>query len=160
MYLIEKATERRIAAELSIVNERDYQKIERASTFGFDWRQESVYEVWKLVAPEWSNDILGLISLIDYPEELRVHGNLIEVATPHVGKSKQLDRIAGCLIAKGCIESFRRRYFGFFSVIPKTLLIDHYQDLYGFRQFGRQLAVQLDESKTLVKEYLPNEKIF
>ena len=96
------------------------------------------------------DDVLGVVSLIDVQEELRIHLNLIEVSRTHVGRKKKLDNIAGCLIAFACSIAFKRNYGGFVSLLPKTELIDLYQDKYGFRQYGRLLAVEFDSSKLLV----------
>ena len=63
------------------------------------------------------------MSLIDYPEEYRIHLNLIEIQSKNQGKNKKIDRIAGCLIAFACELSFARGYYGFVSLQPKTRLI-------------------------------------
>jgi len=49
-----------------------------------------------------------------------------------MGPGKKLDRIAGCLIAFACKESFKRGHDGCIFLIPKTYLINHYQEKYGF----------------------------
>ncbi len=80
--------------------------------------------------------------------------NLIEVTRSNVGKVKKLDNIAGCLIAYACSIAFKKGYGGFVSLLPKTKLIDLYQNKYGFRQYGRLLAVEFESSKYLVDKYL------
>jgi hypothetical protein len=63
----------------------------------------------------------------------------------------------GCLIAWACRLAFIKGYYGFVSLIPKTRLIEHYKNAYGFEQFGRQLAVDAEQSHSLIKKYLKNE---
>ena len=50
--------------------------------------------------------------------------------------------------------STMRGYFGFVSVQPKTRLIDLYQNKYGFRQYGRLLAIEQEASRFLINNYL------
>ena len=44
------------------------------------------------------------------------------------------------------------------SLLPKTKLIDLYQNKYGFRQFGRLLAVEGKSSQFLIQKYLFDEE--
>lgn len=99
-------------------------------------------------------EIVGLISIIDIPEELRLHIHLLEISGENIGRSKKIERIAGCLIAYARRISFSKGYGGFVSLIPKTRLINYYQEKYGFPQFGRQLAVLGETSKNLIQKYL------
>ncbi len=92
--------------------------------------------------------------MIDFPKEYRIHVNLLEVSSENVGNKKQYRNIAGCLIAYCCRLSFERGYGGFVSLIPKTQLIRHYQEKYGFEQFGRQLAVHSATSERIIQKYL------
>lgn len=101
--------------------------------------------------------ILGLISLVDYPEEYRIHLNLIEVGMKNIGKNKEIENIAGFLIAFACQIAFDKDYFGFVSLKPKTHLIDLYQKKYGFRQYGILLAVEQHSSIVLINKYLTDE---
>jgi len=94
-----------------------------------------------------------------FKPEWRVHINLIEVNIEDIGRAKKLDHIAGCLIAYACAISFKKGYGGFVSLTPKTKLIGLYQNKYGFRQFGRMLAVQFEFSERLMKKYLGDEEI-
>lgn len=135
----------------------DFAKIRRNKEFVFDWALEQACEVFKLYLKEDESRILGLLSVKDYPEELRIHINLVEVIKSQVGRIKALDNIAGCLIAYACTLAFKRGYDGFVSLQPKTRLIDHYQDKYGFRQYGRLLAVEYESSKQLIDKYIGDE---
>lgn len=135
----------------------DFAKIQRSSEFIFDWKLEEGCEVFKLYLKDDESQILGLLSIKNYPEELRIHINLIEVAKSQVGKAKILDNIAGCLIAYTCALAFKRGYEGFVSLLPKTQLIHLYQHKYGFRQYGRFLAIDYKNSKQLIDKYIGDE---
>jgi hypothetical protein len=132
--------------------------ISESEEFSFDWHEEIENEVFKIYLKDNSDNILGLLSLIDYPEELRIHLNLIEVGKSNIGQTKKIDNIAGCLIAVACKISFDRNYFGFVSLKPKTRLISLYQEKYGFSQYGRLLAVEGGPSNQLIKKYLSDEE--
>jgi hypothetical protein len=113
-----------------------------------------LYALW--VIPD--NEIVGLMALKDVPEELRIEIVLLECSQENVGKTKVYERIAGCLMAFACRLAFIRGYYGFVSLVPKTQLIQHYLKMYGFEQFGRQLALDLDRSKLLIDKYLQDER--
>jgi hypothetical protein len=100
---------------------------------------------------------MSLINLIKFPEENRIHLNLIEVAKMQQGKNKEIKNIAGCLIAFACSISASFNYFGFVSLEPKTDLIDYYILEYGFKVYGKFLAVDLPEANLLIKKYLNHE---
>lgn len=144
----------------AIINEMlpdDYAEVRKDKGFIFNWETEQTNKVYKICLKEDESRILGLLSLIDYPEEFRIHINLVEVSRINVGKIKKLENIAGCLIAFACLIAFKRGYGGFVSLLPKTELIDLYQDKYGFRQYGRLLAVEFESSKNLIDKYIGDE---
>ncbi|MGB3776959.1 MAG: N-acetyltransferase [Tunicatimonas sp.] len=151
MNVVEVETGKRIKASILPLNGGG-RKLPK-SLFAFDWTREDLYEVYNLqiVATE---ELVGLVSAIDFPEEYRIHINLLEVSRENVGSKKQYRNIAGCLLAYCCRLSFERGYDGFVSLIPKTQLVRHYQEKYGFEQFGRQLAVYSTTSEHLIQRYL------
>lgn len=157
MKITRKVSGELIAVVIGELTATDIAKIRRSKEFVFDWELEQATELYKLYLKDDESQILGLLSLKDYPEELRIHINLIEVIKSQVGKTKTLDHIAGCLIAYACALAFSRGYEGFVSLQPKTRLIDLYQDKYGFRQYGRLLAVEYEISKQLIDKYIGNE---
>lgn len=136
---------------------KDYRAIKKDPSFSFDWETEKRFEVYKIYLLSDDNTILGLMSLVDVPGEYRIHLNLLEVSKPHQGKDKELDFIAGCLIAFAAEIAIKRGYYGFVSLEPKTMLIDHYQNKDGFRQYGRYLGIEGLSSQTLVNKYLGDE---
>lgn len=145
---------KRLKVEVALCSPSELQSID---DFEFDWDNESAFEVYKLSISK-TNKTLGLMSLERVSEELRIEIRLLEICTSNVGKNKTYDRIAGVLIAYACKEAFFSGFYGFVSLVPKTNLIEHYQSKYGFEQFGRHLAVQLESSEKLMNEYLLDEK--
>lgn len=153
MPLIDKKSGKSLKSVIEEVVKSDYQRIKKSKQYKFDWRKESDNEVYKIYLKDNDNEILGLMSLIDVPEEFRIHLNLIEVGSKNRGKEKEIENIAGCLIAFACQVAFDKDYFGFVSLKPKTRLIDLYQNKYGFRQYGRLLGIEQESSRELIKKY-------
>ena len=153
-----KKSGKTLKSSIEAVLKSDYAWIKKSSTFKFDWKVESKNEVYKIYLIDEEDEILGLMSLIDYPGEYRLHMNLIETSGDQRWKEKTIYNIAGCLLAFGCQVAFNRGYYGFMSLHPKTKLIDLYQDKYGFNQFGRLLAVEGESAKYLITKYLFDEE--
>lgn len=153
MKLINIKTGEEIEAEISLVANSDYKLIKSGKRFGFDWGKEKKFLVYKITFKE-GEEILGLLSLIDVPEELRIHINLIESSKENQGSKKLIDRIPGCLIAFTAQEAFSKGYNGFVSLTPKTKLINYYIEKYGFVQYGRNLALDGEEAMKLIEKYL------
>jgi hypothetical protein len=125
--------------------------------FEFDWLTESSFMVFRLEILS-SNEILGLMSIDLIPVELRLEIRLLELSKENVGRQRRFENVAGILIASACKISFKMGFFGFVSLIPKTRLITHYQPRYGFEQYGRHLAVDMEKSQLLIKKYLEDAK--
>jgi DTW domain-containing protein YfiP len=84
-----------------------------------------------------------LIALIDFPEEERTEIKLLTVSIENIGKQKQFDRIAGCLIAFAAREAVRKfKKFPALSLIPKTELKQHYISKYNMADAGWQLYLE------------------
>lgn len=158
MPLSDISTDKVLESTIERVLKSDYKLILNSKEYRFDWRGESKNQVYKIYLKGQDDKILGLMSLIDVTEEYRIHLNLIEVGLQNRRKDKEIENIAGCLIAFACRLAFDRDYFGFVSLKPKTQLINLYQDKYGFRQYGRLLAVEQESSMVLISKYLRNEK--
>lgn len=157
-HLEDKESGESLRSLIERVVDADYDEIEASGQFVFEWREEKHNEVYKIyLLDKDERQILGMMSLIDRPEEYRIHLNLIEVRAEHQGRGKKIDKIAGCLIAFACQLAFGRGYFGFVSLQPKTKLIGWYQEKYGFRQYGRLLGVEQASSNALIKIYLLDE---
>jgi len=153
MKLINPKTQETFEGQIIELSPNDYQEIKRSGQFDFDWDKEKDFLAYKLVLVN-EEEILGLMSLFDIPHELRIHLNLIESARIHQGKDKQLERIPGCLIAFAARLAFNKGYNGFVSLLPKTRLIEHYVQSYGFAQYGRYLAIEAEASMNLISKFL------
>jgi len=158
MPLKDKKTGKTLDSVIEKVLKSDYKLITNSKQYTFEWSIESKNEVYKICLKDQNDEILGLMSLIDFPEEYRIHLNLIEVGLSNRGKDKEIENIAGCLIAFACQVAFDKDYFGFVSLKPKTRLISLYQEKYGFQQYGRLLAVEQNLSIFLINKYLNNEQ--
>jgi len=158
MKLIDTKTGEKLDGSIEKLMKSAIKKLKRSKKFTFDWALEIENDVYKINLVE-KEEILGLISLIDYPEEFRLHINLIESSKVYRGKKKLLDNIPGCLIAFTCQLSFEKGYEGFVSLVPKTKLVKYYNKKYGFEQMGNQMAVYYEISNSIIEKYLGNEKV-
>lgn len=154
MFVVEVKTGKTEKVRISQLKSSELLKLD---SFDFDWSKETKYEVYKLSLIS-NEQVLGLLSIERVIEELRIEIRLLEISTQNVGKDKLYDRVAGILIAFACKESFKNGFYGFVSLIPKTKLIRHYKEKFGFEQFGRHLAIELQGSETLINRYLTYEE--
>lgn len=140
----------------------DIKRINKSGQFKtFSWNSYTG-EVYKL---RLKNDtvILGLILIIDHTDNSTnaIEIDSLEVGADNVGPGKQLDNIAGCLIAFACRESFKRGHEGVVFLSPKSDLIPHYESRYrmsyippiGFRLEGIMVSYA-HNSRRLIKQYL------
>lgn len=155
MILKKRETGELFKAEIGRLSSEQFDKIESDKRFGFDWSKEKDYDVYQIrfVSGE---DILGLISLEDVPKELRIFIRLIEVSKENQGVDKEYENIAGCLISYACMIAFERDYEGFVSLIPKTELIEHYRNRYGFVEGGVHMYLEGERAEVLIEKYLKN----
>ncbi len=157
MKLLQKSSGLLVDAFIAALGPEDFAAMRKEKGFVFDWSLEKDNEVYKICLKADDTKILGLLSMTDHPNELRIHINLLEVTKENVGRSKKLDYIAGCLIAFACASAFKRGYEGFVSLLPKTELIEMYQAKYGFRKLGRLLAIEHEYSKQVIDQYHGDE---
>lgn len=153
MKLHNRKTNRDIEVDIVEMEEEDYKRIEKSKRFHFEWVLEKKHHVFKLISLE-DEKILGLLSLQNIPEEFRIHIHLLENSNENKGRNKEIEGIAGCLLAYSVQLSFGKGYGGFTSLIPKTRLITLYVNKYGFSQYGRQLAIEGNAAIQLIKKYL------
>lgn len=158
MKLLVVETQKEFEAEIHEVTDEDLKRIRDSKQFQFDWAKEREGEnyVFKITraSEEASQEIFGLLSITNMPEEFRIHVNLIENSNENKGEKKKVDRIAGCLLAFSAQISFEKGYSGFVSLVPKTKLIGLYVNKYGFSQYGRQLAIEGKAAIHLIQKYL------
>lgn len=153
MKLIDLEKRLEFKAEILKVENEDYLLINKSEQFEFDWTKEKENHVFKILKKD-DDEVLGLLSIINYPEEWRVHINLLENSNQNKGKDKKVDKIAGCLLAFAARLAFEKGYLGFVSLVPKTELIGLYVKKYGFSLFGNQLAIEKQASIDLIEKYL------
>ena len=157
MILINLETKEELKGIIEKISKKEIGKLKGNKNFTFDWSIEKDKEVYK-IRLEDKKTILGLMSLIDYPNEIRIHLNLLESRKDQRGKNKKIGNIAGCLIAYACRESFKRGYGGFVSLLPKTELISYYEN-YGFQGVGTVMAISEENSQKLITKYFRDEEI-
>lgn len=156
MRLIHKPTGEIHQAIIELVEEEDWKIIKENEYFNFKWIVEKEEIVHK-IRLELGEEILGLISFRDIPKEYRINIRLIEVNALDRGKTKRFDNIAGCLFAFTCRLAFHKGYEGYVSLLPKTELIKHYRDKYGFQELGKNMYIELSNAERLVQTYLEDE---
>jgi len=156
MNLVDTKTGNRIKGTIKKLTKAKVKKLKGGRKFEFDWSLEEANEVYGIMRTG-STELLGLISLTDVSEELRIHINLIESAIPYRGKNKEIDGIPGCLIGFACEMSFKKGYDGFVSLVPKTRLVDYYHEKFGFLMMGKNMVVFLEIAQGIVKKYLKDE---
>lgn len=169
MELEETMTGSRLEAIIEPMIAKDFATIKKSpNRFDkFDWstcKKKEVYKI-RLVTDK---EILGLMCVIEHSDEETnaIEVDLLEVSIENMGPAKKLDRIAGCLIAFACRESFKRGHDGCIFLIPKTYLINHYQEKYGFhympwktekRPEGFMILYE-DGSRRLIRKYLDSHQ--
>ncbi len=158
MNLIDINTGERLKGVIEKATQEDFKKIKTGRKFSFNWEVESENKVYKIRLKK-DKEILGLISLVDYPNEFRIHINLLESSKKQRGKEKSILNIPGCLIAFTCKEAFKNGYEGFVSLTPKTELVEYYNKTYGFLPVGNQMAVLEEISESLIIKYLGDEEV-
>jgi hypothetical protein len=157
MKIIHLATSTVIDALVCEVQVSELTKIRQEAAFSFDWVIERNKLLYKITPKAEEDNILGLISMTDYPRELRIHIDLLELSKHQVGKSKTYDNLAGCLLAQACALSFMKGYGGFVSLLPKTSLSALYQQKYGFKPYGKYLALELEQAQIIIDKYKGND---
>lgn len=153
MHLIHTSTNALKEAVIEKVEDIELKAIKKTKRFKFDWSKQKNTEVYKLRLKE-SEDLLGLLSITIHEKEQWIEINLLESSIENVGKRKQYHKIAGILIAFACRLAYSYGYNGCVALEPKTNLIAHYKDVYGFKNFGTRLYTPLETALQLIKMYL------
>lgn len=154
MYVYDVKEKKKVKISISTIGKEEIASLRE---FEFNWQLETGNEIYKLTVKK-SNEVIGLVSFERFFEELRIEIRLLEISKLNIGKLKKYERVAGILIAFACKESFVSGFYGFVSLVPKTKLIKHYIEKYGFKQFGRHLAVEFESSEKLINKYLIDEE--
>jgi hypothetical protein len=129
-------------------------KILGRKKYFFNWRlMKKTAIIYKLTI-EGEEDILGVMALVDHPDEKRIEIKLLACSIENRGKNKRYDRIAGCLIAFACCVSADKYWEdACVSLLPKTALINHYKQKYKMVWGGWHLYLEGDSLHNLLKEY-------
>jgi hypothetical protein len=154
MVIVESATGQELTVAISPVEAKDFRQITKKRYF-FDWKRErGNAAIFKLTLAGQS-DILGIVSIIDFPVELRLQINLICASRENIGKGKQFGGIVGCLIAfVGQLALKKYAGLACVSLLPKTELRAHYKREYGMLDGGPQLYLDGVRLQALVNKYL------
>lgn len=132
---------------------RELKKILTGKRFVFEWVEFSGKQLFKLCLKEDDTE-LGLMA-ISIPEDPRIEIELIESSVSNIGRNKEYEGICGCLLAFACRESFKLGYGGYISLVPKTVLKNHYIDIYGFEDTGMShLFSDSKNSLKLIQKFL------
>ena len=158
MNLIKVGTGEKVEASIEQLGVQEVMRLRGNKKFLFDWSTEAGNEVYR-ISLAGETDILGLISLADVSEELRIHINLIESSKENKGNTKQYDHIPGCLIGFACQLAFEKGYDGFVSLVAKTKLIDYYRNKFGFFPMGTHMVVFAVSAQEIIIKYLKHEEI-
>jgi len=157
MYIIDTITGEHIPAAVSKIDLKEIALINKSKRFDFNWNAEKLNDVYKLAA-EGISEPLGLMSLVDRPEDFATEIRLIAVSKDNKGKERRYDRIAGSMIAFACKESFAAGYNGFICLKPKTLIKDHYREKYNLQSTKLFLVSEGSNSLDLIKAYYQDGK--
>ena len=154
MVIVEVATGQELKVAISPVESKDFRQITK-KRYSFDWKKErGVGSILKLTIAGQS-DILGLVSVVDFPSEYRLEMHLLCVSQENVGKAKKYEGITGCLIAfVGNIA--RGKYYeqACISLLPKTELRSHYKTKYGMMHGGLQLFLEGSRLQAVINKYV------
>lgn len=155
MYIIEVCSGVHKEAIIKAVEPSDFTLITK-KRYSFNWQSlKKSTTIYKLNI-KGEKDILGVMALIDYPDEFRIEIKLLASSIENQGRNKKYERIAGCMIAFACRLSFKKYLKNAcVSLVPKTALFNHYKQKYYMIWSGRQLFLENDSLDKLVNEYLP-----
>jgi hypothetical protein len=153
MEIFEVKTGLRKPVVIQLVEEKDF-KILTKRRYSFHWKVlKDVADIYKLQI-EKEKDILGVMGLIDVPEENRIEIRLLASSRENQGRKKVYDRVAGCMIAFACYLAAKKYDDGAgVSLLPKTNLIRHYMQKYQMADGGRQLLLEKEALDNILKEY-------
>lgn len=150
MYIVKLINNQKHIVKVELINDQDYKQITKSRYF-FNWKTEKENAVYKLVLED---NILGLMSLINYTSDNRIEIHLLAVSKENRGEDKQFERITGTLIAYACREAMK--YYGIeacVSLVPKTDLKQHYCDKYGMLDAGWQVFLAGEPMLSILREY-------
>ncbi|SDE65201.1 hypothetical protein SAMN05216464_10899 [Mucilaginibacter pineti] len=157
MYVKASDTGEEVRVSITKIDAKEIALINKSKRFDFNWNKEKANSVYKLTG-EGIQEPLGLISLIERPDDLAMEIRLIAVSKDNKGKERKYERIAGCMIAFACKEAFTVGYQGFICLKPKTLISDHYKEKYNLISTKLFLISEGKNSLDLIHKYYQDGK--
>jgi hypothetical protein len=153
MYIIEVCSGVHKEAIIKAVEPSDFALLTK-KRYSFNWQSlKKSTTIYKLTI-QGEKDILGVMALIDYPDEYRIEIKLLASALENQGRNKRYDRIAGCMIAFACrLAQSKYWKFACVSLLPKTQLVNHYKQKYCMDWGGQQLYLEGYTLNKLIIEY-------
>lgn len=152
MVIEEVKTGNILNVEIIPVTDRDYDKITKKQ-FWFNWKEKIDQTVYKLQI-QGTDEILGLMSIVDIKKESRIEIRLLAVSTENRGTAKIYEHIIGDLIAFASKHSLRLYgELACVSLIPKTEIVQHYIDKYSMFEAGVSLCLDGRELINLINTY-------
>lgn len=161
MKILETATRIERNVSITLVSSEDL-KCLTIKRYFFNWKAIAKKATLYKLQVDGSDDIKGVMALIDYPNEQRIEIKLLSASKENVvlkrekgKKSKEYDHIAGNLIAFACREAASR--YGnqaCVSLLPKTELKAHYIREYGMIDGGRQVFLELNPLQQIIEKYI------
>jgi hypothetical protein len=161
MYVEDKQTGEKFEVEITKVELKEFSKLKKNRQFDFDWSKYKGEEVYKLYIPG-SKDILGLMRVIDHPEQhfdyLEI--DVIEISKSNQGKEKGLGRIGGCLLGYAALLSDKYGHDGFLGLVAKNKKASLFHNKFGFNYIGNvgvlgeRMMSDTTNSIELIKEYI------
>jgi hypothetical protein len=151
-YLKGILTGERLPATISRLSTEEIALLDDSKRFDFEWKRQLQFEIYGLFL-KYPGQVIGLVSLECQPKNLAIEIKLIANAREYIGSNKRYERIAGCLIAFVCKKSFDLKFDGYVYLKPKTSIIRHYRQKYGFSDAGNCLFSDTYNSGKLIDQY-------
>ncbi|SEJ03403.1 hypothetical protein SAMN05216327_105385 [Dyadobacter sp. SG02] len=151
-YLEDILTGEKLPAVIGRLSSEEIALLDSSNRFDFEWKRQLQFEIYGL-RREHMEEVIGLVSLESQPKNLAIEIKLIANAREHLGSKKRYDRIAGNLIAFVCKKSFDLNFDGYVYLKPKTSIIFHYRQKYGFSDAGNCLFLDTYNSRNIINEY-------
>jgi len=133
-----------------------YKKELPVTKWKFDWKSlyEEKSQIFKL---EYEEEIQGLLKMTKVDEGYYEMSNL-ELSPENYGTKGKINKVAGCLIAYGCLLSFqlnKGNYKGYLAFSSKGELIQHYEKhYYAELVYREKMIISPKNGKKLIKKYL------
>lgn len=156
--IIEVKSNKRVDALISEAFSKDMPT--KKSGWQFTWRslfKTEGAEFFKLALKDDLSNIQGILMFSIMYEEM-LYMNNIEIAPHNIGSKGKFDKVAGSLIAFGCLKSFelgKNTYKGYLTFDSKTKLIPLYEERYGAtRAMGERMFIDPQQGFKLIDKYL------